>query len=200
MANPIVAGELYESLTGQLFELGRQLRQPNGYPFNPFQLKLHLQAAIEGKFGPGEIYGVKLGGEITTDQIAQQWRDAGLYVNEHITQTNFSLKPHVIEDVEIEVIDPGCSFTEEEGLKFLEAAGLERPTEEHALRFAEQCGRSTTGKKPFIIFLHKPWLHPRRDPHVICVDRSPSSRKLYLNWTGNGFSGNCVLAGVRPRK
>ena len=49
MAN-IVAGDLYESITGQLFEIGRQLRQPNGYSFDPAQLKLHLQAAIEGRF------------------------------------------------------------------------------------------------------------------------------------------------------
>ena len=50
MANQIVAGETYESITGQLFELGRQLRQPTGYPFDPEQLKRHLQDAIEGRF------------------------------------------------------------------------------------------------------------------------------------------------------
>lgn len=49
MANK-VAGELYEALTGQLFEIGRQLRQVNGYPFDPAQLKVHLQAGIEGRF------------------------------------------------------------------------------------------------------------------------------------------------------
>lgn len=55
MANIIVAGELYESITGQLFELGRQLRQPNGYPFDAANLKIHLQAAIEGRFN-GESF------------------------------------------------------------------------------------------------------------------------------------------------
>ncbi len=45
-----VTGELYESLTGQLFEIGRQLRQKNGYPFNPEILHRHLQKAIEGRF------------------------------------------------------------------------------------------------------------------------------------------------------
>ena len=50
MANIKVAGDLYETLTGQLFELGRQLRQANGYPFDPFQLKAYLQDAIEGRF------------------------------------------------------------------------------------------------------------------------------------------------------
>ncbi len=50
MANTIVAGELYESITGQLFELGRQLRQKGGYPYDPQSLKQALQAAIEGRF------------------------------------------------------------------------------------------------------------------------------------------------------
>src|SRR3989338_8915700 len=45
-----VAGEKYESITGQLFEIGRQLRQPNGYPFDSEELQRHLQLAIEGRF------------------------------------------------------------------------------------------------------------------------------------------------------
>lgn len=45
-----VVGELYKSITGQLFEIGRQLRQPNGYPFDPQKLHRHLQSAIEGRF------------------------------------------------------------------------------------------------------------------------------------------------------
>lgn len=50
MANQIVAGELYASITGQLFEIGRQLRQRGGYPYDPELLKKALQKAIEGKF------------------------------------------------------------------------------------------------------------------------------------------------------
>lgn len=45
-----VTGRLYESLTGELFEIGRQLRQKNGYPFNPESLKKHLQDAVRGRF------------------------------------------------------------------------------------------------------------------------------------------------------
>ena len=45
-----VAGELYESLTRQLFEIGRQLHQKNGYPFDPVMLQRHLQDAIMGQF------------------------------------------------------------------------------------------------------------------------------------------------------
>ncbi len=50
-----VAGEMYETITGQLFEIGRQLRQRKGYPFNPEDLKNHLQAGIEGKFVSTEV-------------------------------------------------------------------------------------------------------------------------------------------------
>lgn len=45
-----VAGEMYYELDGQLGEIKRQLRQPNGYPFSLEQLKIALQNAIEGKF------------------------------------------------------------------------------------------------------------------------------------------------------
>lgn len=45
-----VEGTYYESITGQLFEIGRQLRQPKGYPHSYEQLKRHLQAAVEGRF------------------------------------------------------------------------------------------------------------------------------------------------------
>ncbi|MDP3764448.1 MAG: hypothetical protein Q8Q95_02395 [bacterium] len=51
MAHPSVAGELYESITGQLFEIGRQLRQPKGYPYDPAKLQRYLQNAVEGRFG-----------------------------------------------------------------------------------------------------------------------------------------------------
>ena len=50
MAHNRVEGELYHDLTGQLFEIGRQMRQKNGYPYDPLALKNHLQDGVEGKF------------------------------------------------------------------------------------------------------------------------------------------------------
>lgn len=50
MAKTVVAGDLYFDLDGQLLEIKRQLRQPNGYPFDSAKLKMHLQAAIVGCF------------------------------------------------------------------------------------------------------------------------------------------------------
>lgn len=55
-----VAGDLYESITGQLFEIARQLRQHNGYPFNPEALKAHLQNAIEGRLNGAVAQAKKL--------------------------------------------------------------------------------------------------------------------------------------------
>jgi hypothetical protein len=46
-----VAGEQYYKLTGQLFEIARQLRQKEGYPFDPEKLSMALQECIEGRFG-----------------------------------------------------------------------------------------------------------------------------------------------------
>lgn len=50
MAKLFVEGEMYASITGQLFEIGRQMRQKSGYPYNPEHLKKWLQMAVEGKF------------------------------------------------------------------------------------------------------------------------------------------------------
>ena len=48
MALKHVAGDLYADIDGQILEIKRQLRQKEGYPYDPMQLVEHLQAAIEG--------------------------------------------------------------------------------------------------------------------------------------------------------
>jgi len=48
----IVTGDLYHKLDGQLCELKRQLRQHEGYPYNPEDLQRALQEIIEGRVGP----------------------------------------------------------------------------------------------------------------------------------------------------
>ncbi|EKD46615.1 MAG: hypothetical protein ACD_67C00147G0002 [uncultured bacterium] len=45
-----VAGEQYYDLDGQLLEIKRQLRQRAGYPYDPNELRKHLQSIITGKF------------------------------------------------------------------------------------------------------------------------------------------------------
>ncbi|HBR80122.1 MAG: hypothetical protein UX09_C0052G0002 [Candidatus Uhrbacteria bacterium GW2011_GWE2_45_35] len=46
----IVTSEQYYRLDGQLGEIKRQIRQENGYPFDPDRLARALQAVIEGQF------------------------------------------------------------------------------------------------------------------------------------------------------
>ena len=146
-------------------------------------------------------YKVKLGGVENTDEIVRHLKEKGFsYVNGLITQVNFPLKPHEIENVEIEIIDPSRSFTEDEGLFFLKTAGLEAPTEEDAIRFTEQCGAVTTDAKPYVVFLHKPRLDWDLDPSILYLDRRPGYLRLNLlflsdNWFG--FNDNYVIAGVR---
>jgi hypothetical protein len=43
---------MYEKLDAKMFEIKRQMRQPNGYPFDPHDLESSLQLLIEGKFPP----------------------------------------------------------------------------------------------------------------------------------------------------
>ena len=148
-----------------------------------------------------QLYKVKLGGVESTDEIVRHLKEKGFcHVNELITQVNFPLKLHEIEDVEIEIIDPGCPFTEDEGFSFLKAAGLKPPTEENAIRFTEQCGTMTTGAKPYVVFLHKPRLDWDLDPSILYLDRRPGHLWFDLlclsdNWFG--FNDNYVIAGVR---
>ncbi len=44
-----VEGEMYYKLDGQLAEIKRQLRQKDGYPYDPDQLSAVLQGCIEGR-------------------------------------------------------------------------------------------------------------------------------------------------------
>jgi hypothetical protein len=147
------------------------------------------------------VFPVKMGGPENTDAIVAALRESGIWVNDHITQANFPLtaRKTPVED-EIQIIDPGKSFSEEEGLVILKEAKLIRPTYEHGIRFAQQHGKVTTSKeKPFVIFLHPSWRGPLDGRRVLYVYRNPGNRRLILNYPDNRFNDNCVLAGVRSR-
>ncbi len=145
------------------------------------------------------VFIVKMGGATNTDEITKA---LGFPFDNLITQENFPLKPseNPTED-EIEIVDPGRDFSEEEGPQILKEKGLLRPTYEHAIRFAEQHGKATTSeKKPFMIFLHEAWQNPDRDRSIVCLDRDAECRRLTLHYSGRRFRDYYVLAGVRPRK
>jgi hypothetical protein len=149
--------------------------------------------------GVPSLFTVKMGGSENTDQITAA---LGFGFHEWINQKNFPLvaSANPWED-EIEVVDPGRSFSEEEGLQILKDHGLERPTYQHGIRFAEQHGKTTTStKKPFVIFLHPSWLDPFRNRRIVFLGRYPRDRGLSLLCPDDRFDDRCVLAGVRRRK
>lgn len=197
MASQIVAGDMYRDLDGQLSEIKRQLRQQNGYPFNPMQLKYHLQAAIEGRFIGGEIYAVDMGGTETADDIVRHLKAEGLGVNGLITSKLFPFTVRAPYADLIEIVDPGRSWHWDERTALLQAAGLSEPTAEHWLRFSRRYGKTTTGKKPYIIFPHEPVRDPDRDRRVGYVRRDPGNRRVSLSYAVGRFNDICVIAGVR---
>ena len=136
----------------------------------------------------------------TTDDIVKYLKGKGfVFIDNHITQKNFPLG---LQDgnIQVEIVDPDCPFTEAKGIEILKSVGLERPTYENALRFARQYGDIITGKKPFIVFLHEPWVDSFGNRCVLHVDSRPGHRELDLSYPGGGFTDDCVLAGVRPCK
>ena len=145
------------------------------------------------------VFKVKMGGANNTDEITKA---LGFPFNDWITQANFPLTAsETPTEDEIEIVDPGKSFSEEEGLAILKENGLLRPTYEHGIRFAEQHGKATTSeKKPFVIFLHEAWRGPRRSRRVVYLFRHALYRRLGLRFPDGRFDVYCVLAGVRPRK
>jgi hypothetical protein len=145
------------------------------------------------------VFKVKMGGANNTDEITAA---LGFPFNDWITQANFPLTAsETPTEDEIEIVDPGKSFSEEEGLAILKEKGLLRPTYEHGIRFAEQHGKATTSeKKPFVIFLHEAWLDPIRFRRIVFLNRYAKYRGLSLDYPDGRFDDFCVLAGVRPRK
>ena len=146
------------------------------------------------------VFRVLMSGANNTDEITAA---LGFPFSDWITQKNFPLTAsETPTEDEIEIVDPGKSFSEEEeGLAILKEKGLLRPTYEHGIRFAEQHGKATTSeKKPFVIFLHEAWQDPNRDRRFVCLCRDAECRELLLDYPVDGFDDDCVLAGVRPRK
>lgn len=70
-----VNGDLYEKLDGKLYEIKRQIRQKEGYPFDPERLALSLQAIIEGRFEAVNVHQVPSAKHYTlfSDDEAVAW-------------------------------------------------------------------------------------------------------------------------------
>lgn len=69
MASTHVAGDLYVDIDGQLMEIKRQLRQKEGYPYDPIKLVEHLQAAIEGNLVNRQGQSFSSGGKMIVGEL-----------------------------------------------------------------------------------------------------------------------------------
>lgn len=85
-----VAGELYESIIRELFEIGRQVHQPGGYPFDLEKLQRFLQRAVEGRFHDdrrwyeenGVIYFSVTSDGTTGEDWIQRFKKKGFHVGD----------------------------------------------------------------------------------------------------------------------
>lgn len=108
----IVTGDQYRELDGQLLEVKRQLRQKEGYPFDPERLKCALQAIIEGRFEA--VIGNSLWQTICA--ACQQF-----WVNPDFTEARFPLEPVALDEADWEMGEHHFAetVTVEEGLRRL---------------------------------------------------------------------------------
>jgi len=148
-------------------------------------------------------YAVKIGGTITTDEMVAIWKELGGSTNDYITQECYPLEPHPEEEVDILIFDTDSGFDEESVLEYLTASHLERPTHEHALRFAERHGKTRDIPKWTVYFYHEATPEPNGTRLIICVCCCfpRFSHKLQLlgaDWPITKDAG--VFAAVRRRK
>ncbi len=153
------------------------------------------------------VFRVRMGGPENTDEIV---RMLGFTANTYIRQAYFPLKPAKVSwEDEIEIL-PDAPATELEALQVLKNNHLKRPTYEHALRFAQQHGKSVVlRKKRYVVFPHGLWSSDRRTYNcAICLDckseHHAGGRILYLlnlgdDGIGSSFDNLYAWAGVRSR-
>ena len=144
-----------------------------------------------------DCFRVFLGGPKSTDCII---KDAGLLISDRaISQRNFPIIPtDSLVPVQIRLIDPGRDVSRGEGMAMLKKFGLQLPTHEHAIRFAEQCGAVMPDQpRARIAFLQA----CRADETVyrhLCVCREAGGIALRMSSLDTDFPADYMLAGVKP--
>ncbi|HUC01582.1 MAG TPA: hypothetical protein VMA75_01625 [Candidatus Paceibacterota bacterium] len=191
-----VAGEIYESVTGQLFEIGRQLRQPNGYPFDAQKLQRALQNAIEGKFDVTSVvqqYLVTVNYDLSVkDAIA-----AGRYdwKNDDITAKNFPSKRKGTADLEIILVKFDDAMSSEGILRELDKQGLRAAELPELLAFGE---KYPDVQREFpVVALGSVWRGSVGNRGVPYLRGYAGKRYLLLDWFGLGWGSLCRFAAVR---
>ncbi len=189
-----VAGELYEGITGQLFEIGRQLRQPNGYPFDPQLLKRCLQDAIEGRFANnGVSYAVSVNYDLSVEDAVK----AGKYdwMDDNITSKNFPSKRKGTAEAEIILVHFNRSMDPDDVIRELDKQGL-RPAElPEGLAFGAMY--PDIQREFPVVILGSVWRSSDGHRYCASLSRSPVQRVLYLYWFDYGWGSLYRFAALR---
>ncbi len=191
-----VAGEMFESLIGQLFEIGRQLRQPNGYPFNPEQLKRHLQAAIEGQFGivrSSVTYPITVNYNLTVEQMVE----SGGYdhVDSDITESHFSSRKKGTTNVVVSLFYFGRPMETDEVLRELDILGFRPADAQELLAFG---ARYPKLQQEFpVAELGSVWLNSHDNCCILCLGGYGLRRDLYLRGIKPIWEERYCFAAVR---
>lgn len=97
-----VTGDLYEKLDGKLFEIKRQIRQRDGYTFDPNALDNFLQRVIEGKFAEigikwfendGVIYFTVISNGMTGEEWIKHLKSKGIKIGDCVRQVLLNIIP-----------------------------------------------------------------------------------------------------------
>lgn len=197
-----VAGELYESITGQLFEIGRQLRQPNGYPFDPEELKEHLQAVIEGRFVNPKVEVVSVGRQtfkvlVDYTKSLKKMIQAGQYdwVNDDITSDHFPVKGNGQKEKEITLFYFNRDISSDDVIAEMGRAGY-RPAKIEELLALGAVEKELQKQFP-IIALGSVWRTPPGPCHVPALRWISAGRDLRLSWFGAVWAEDWRFAAVR---
>lgn len=195
-----VAGDLYVDIDGQLMEIKRQLRQKEGYPYDPMRLVEHLQAAIEGnlvnRYGQpfeSDVYPIVVDyGKSVEEMVGLGRYD---WSNSDIASKNFPTKCTGKTGITVELIHFNQVISSDEAIKKLDKMGF-RPAELHELlAFGEKYPEIQ--REFSIIALGSVWQDPYGDRGVPYLDRGGSGRHLNLRWIVRDWHGLCRFAAVR---
>jgi hypothetical protein len=102
------------------------------------------------------------------------------------------------DDIEFEYVEFDHDPTSEEVLAEIARRGLERPTAEDALRFAERYPEEQ--RKAPVVFLHEPWRDAFGYRRVLYLDGWDGMRSLLGGYFVSGWRRQCRFPARRPRK
>ncbi|MFA6132048.1 MAG: hypothetical protein WC702_03235 [Patescibacteria group bacterium] len=185
---PIVTGEQYYDLDGQLTEIKRQLRQRGGYPFSPAQLSLALQAIIEGRFEDSVL-------EVNYDLAFEAMVAAGHYNcrDMDVTAEHFPNKSTGVIKYEPVLVYLGRASTNE-ALHEIEQLGVIPASAAELLAYGAKCPEEQRNYP--IVALGQAW---RRHGRLFfpCLYRGDRERRLYIDHGADDWDAHCRFLALR---